>query len=32
MNYLCLNRKGAGDIITREEFSDFELTLDFKFT
>jgi|SRR5665647_521812 len=30
--YLFLNRKGSGDIITREKFSDFELRLDFKLT
>lgn len=29
---LFLNRKGSGDIITREKFSDFELRLDFKLT
>ncbi len=29
---LFLDKKGAGDIITREMFSDFELVLDFKLT
>ena len=29
---LFLNRKGSGDIITLEKFSDFELRLDFKLT
>lgn len=29
---LFLNKKGAGDIITREKFSDFELQLNFKLT
>jgi len=29
---LFLNKKGSGDIITREKFSDFELMLDFKLT
>jgi hypothetical protein len=29
---LFANRKGGGDIITREKYSDFELVLDFKLT